>query len=63
MLPDRDDHSTADGAAYTADSMNFRKEMPSHSDWSPTPFYYKHCSEVGPGSFYSKTSYECSSAP
>lgn len=58
-LPDPDAASQADGAAFTADSMHFRKPMPSHSDWRPMEFYFKHCSEIGEEAYFSKTSYEC----
>lgn len=61
LMKDFDEGSTARGEAYTADSMHFRKAMPDHSDWQPTDFYYKHCSEVGEQYYFSKTSYECSS--
>jgi hypothetical protein len=61
ILPDRDDESTAHGSAYTADSMHFRKPMPSHPDWRPAEFYFKECTQIGEKVYYSKTSYECSS--
>lgn len=60
MLADTDESSTAEGAAYTADSMHFRKEMPKRSSNTPLDFYYKHCTEMNEASFYSKTSYDCS---
>ncbi len=56
---DYDDNSKAHGAAYRADAMHTRRPMPSHSDWKPLPFYFKHCTEIGEASFYSKTSYIC----
>ncbi len=55
-----DKNSKAAGAAYRADVMNTRRPMPSHADWRPLDFYYKHCSEIGDESYYSKTSYSCS---
>ena len=60
MLPDPDGASQAEGAAYAADSMHFRKPMPSRPDWKPMDFYYKHCNEIDEKAYYSKTSYECS---
>lgn len=59
MLPDRDAASSADGAAYTADSMHFGKPMPSRPNWKPMEFYYKHCTEADNKSYYSKTDYDC----
>ena len=59
-LEDYDENSTADGAAYITDSFNIRRAMPSRPDWKPMEFYFKHCTEIGEGTFYSKTSYECS---
>lgn len=60
MLPDPDGASQAEGAAYTADAMHFRKSMPSRPDWKPMDFYFKHCNGVDAKSYYSKTSYDCS---
>ena len=51
--------SQAPGAAYTGEAMNYRKKMPSRPNWRPLEFYYKHCSQMGEGSYYSKTAYEC----
>ena len=52
--------STAHGAAYRSDSMHVRRPMKSrNTDWKPIHFYYKHCTEIGEGTFYSKTSYNC----
>ncbi|MGE0762010.1 MAG: hypothetical protein AB7N80_01905 [Bdellovibrionales bacterium] len=59
-LPDQDGASTAEGAAYTADSMHFRKPMPSRPNWKPMEFYFKHCNEIDEKPYYSKTAYECS---
>ena len=58
-IPELDGGNTAPGAAFTADSMNFRKAMPLRQDWKPMEFYYKHCSDIGDEVYYSKTSYEC----
>ena len=60
---DYDEDSKAHGSAYIADAMYPRKEMPSHADWKPIPFFYKHCTEVGPRFYYSKTAYDCSGPP
>jgi hypothetical protein len=62
MLPDTNDISRAPGEAFTASSMTFRKQMPTHereepNDWE---FYFKHCSMNGNESYFSKTSYDCS---
>lgn len=59
-LPESDTASTADGAAFTADSMMYRKGMPQHADAKPLEFYYKTCTKMDGAAFYSKTSYECS---
>ena len=59
-VQDYDQNSKANGAAYSANAMEIREPMPSHSDWKPFPFYYKHCSEMGEKFYYSKTAYECS---
>ncbi|MCB9026591.1 MAG: hypothetical protein H6625_09765 [Bdellovibrionaceae bacterium] len=56
---DYDENNTAIGAAYRVDAMHIRRPMPSHSDWKPMQFYFKHCSEIGEKVYYSKTSYEC----
>jgi hypothetical protein len=58
-MPDFDDGSTADAAAYGADGMYIGKEMPHRPDFKPWEFYYKHCSVNGDEAFYSKTSYDC----
>lgn len=58
-IPELDGGSTAPGAAFTADGMHFRKEMPLHKDWKPLEFYFKHCTEIGEKPYFSKTSYEC----
>lgn len=62
-ITDYDQKSQAHGAAYTANAMEVREEMPGHSDWKAFPFYYKHCNEVGERYYYSKTSYNCTSLP
>lgn len=59
-IPDFDDQNSAPGAAFTADSMHFRKPMPIQPDWKPMEFYVKHCSQIDSRVHYSKTSYECS---
>lgn len=59
VLPDPNDTSPAEGAAFTASSMHFRKPMPDHSTWQPVDFYYKECSAAGEQVYYSKTSYVC----
>ena len=59
FMKDFDGASHAQGEAYTADAMLFRKPMPDHSDSKPMDFYFKHCSEIGDESYFSKTSYEC----
>ncbi|MCB0390290.1 MAG: hypothetical protein KDD58_03315 [Bdellovibrionales bacterium] len=52
--------STAHGAAYRADAINIRRPMQSrNTDWKPYDFFYKHCTEIGEATFYSKTSYFC----
>ena len=58
-LEDYGENSQAHGAAFRADAMTIRRPMPSHADWKPLQFYFKHCTEIGEGSYYSKTSYEC----
>lgn len=60
---DFDEGSQAHGAAYLGDAMYPRTPMPSHADWKPMPFYYKHCTEVGPRFYYSKTAYDCTTIP
>ncbi|MAV92383.1 MAG: hypothetical protein CL676_13270 [Bdellovibrionaceae bacterium] len=60
MIPDGDGNSTAPGAAFTADGMNFRKEMPDRRDFQPWEFYYKHCASTGDDGYLSKTAYSCS---
>lgn len=60
FIPELDGGNQAPGAAYTGDSMHFRKEMPLHKDWRPLEFYYKHCAGIGDLPYYSKTAYECS---
>lgn len=57
-LPESDTYNT--GESTSADNITFRKSMPKHADSKPLDFYYKHCTEMGEASFYSKTSYECS---
>lgn len=59
-LPESDTASEADGAAFAADSMMFRKSMPRHANSQPLDFYYKHCTQMSEAAFYSKSSYECS---
>lgn len=54
-----DENSKAAGAAYLVDAMQVRKAMPLRPNWRRWEFYYKHCSQIGEGVFYSKTSYEC----
>ena len=62
MLPDSNEDSIAEGSAFTASSMHFRKPMPTHSREEPNnwEFYFKHCSMNGNESYFSKTSYDCS---
>jgi|GEM_PF-1539075 hypothetical protein len=61
MLPESDGASQAPGAAFTADGMNFRKEMPDHRNDRSWEFYYKHCSPEDGKFFFSKTdAYSCS---
>jgi hypothetical protein len=58
-LPDSADVDTnADPAAYGADTMTFRKDMPKH-DAKPWEFYYKHCSTNGSSDIYSANAYDC----
>lgn len=62
MIPESDSESTADGEAFTAAAMHFRKRMPARKptveqDWE---FYFKHCAMNGNESYFSKTSYDCS---
>ena len=59
FIPELDLANKAPGAAYTSESMHFRKEMPLHKDWRPVEFYFKSCEEGGDKPYYSKTSYEC----
>lgn len=59
-MDDFDQNNHAHGAAYVVDSMHVRRPMPGHKDWKPLEFYYKHCTELGDASYYSKTSYTCS---
>lgn len=59
MLPETDTENQATGAAFAADSMHFRRPMPSHPNWKPLEFYFKHCTEIGQRAYYSKTSYDC----
>lgn len=58
LMPLGDENSQAEGAAYTAEGMHFRKPMPRRTD-QPVEFYYKHCSENSERSYVSKTSYSC----
>ena len=57
-MPNSDDSSQADGAAFAGD-IAIRKDMPHRPDPKPWDFYYKHCSVNGDEAFYSKTSYDC----
>lgn len=57
---DYDAENSAHGAAYRVDALHIRRPMPSHADWKPVQFYFKHCTEIGERFYYSKTSYECS---
>jgi hypothetical protein len=59
-LEDYDENNKAHGAAFLVDAMHIRRPMPDRGDWTPLQFYYKHCTELGQGSYYSKTSYTCS---
>ena len=59
-LPVSDENSGARWEAFSADSMYTRQPMPDHRDSKPWEFYFKHCSDNGNGSYYSKTSYDCS---
>ncbi|MCB0421846.1 MAG: hypothetical protein KDD61_12675 [Bdellovibrionales bacterium] len=43
---DYDEGSQAHPASYVIDAMHVRRPMPSHSDWRPLEFYYKHCSRI-----------------
>lgn len=56
---DTDEGSRAPAAAYAADGMYFRKEVPDRRDHKPWEFYYKHCSMAGDRGYISKTSYDC----
>jgi hypothetical protein len=56
---DLDENSQADGGAFRVDAMQVRRPMPSHADWKPQEFYYKHCSPSSDVPFYSKTAYSC----
>ena len=58
-MPLGGENSKAHPAAYSGESMYFRKPMPAHSDWEPVDFYFKQCTEVDSKVHYSKTSYEC----
>ncbi|MGE4131313.1 MAG: hypothetical protein AB7F86_06720 [Bdellovibrionales bacterium] len=58
--PESDSESTAPGAAFTADSMHFRKSMPERREPKPWVFYYKDCAMNGDASYFSRTSYDCS---
>lgn len=58
-LEEFDQDNKAHGASFLVDSMHVRKPMPGHKDWRPLQFYYKHCSDIGEESYYSKTSYAC----
>jgi hypothetical protein len=51
--------SNADPAAYAAHHFTFIKEQNDRTPQRPWEFYYKHCSENGNASYYSKTSYDC----
>lgn len=59
-LADYDQESQAAPEAYRSDAMHIRSPMPYRPDWHPWQFYYKHCTELGEDTFYSKTSYGCS---
>lgn len=58
LMPLGDENSQAEGAAYTADGMHFRKPMPYRPD-QQFEFYYKHCHPNSERSYVSKTSYSC----
>lgn len=58
-IPELDSGSRAHGAAFTADAMHFRQPIPDRSGWKPLEFYFKHCTEIGEESYFSKTSYDC----
>lgn len=60
FIPELDGNNSAPGAAFTADGMHFRKEMPLHKDWRPLEFYFKQCAQIDEKPYYSKTAYECS---
>ena len=58
---DFDENSKADSAAYVVDAMHVRRPMPSHADWEPLDFYYKHCTKINEKAHYPKgESFECS---
>ncbi|MDC0980467.1 hypothetical protein OAQ84_01890 [Bdellovibrionales bacterium] len=61
-MRDYDEDSKARGAAYVTDAMHVRRPMPSHSDWKPLEFYYKHCTKSGDDkAHYPKAdTFECS---
>jgi hypothetical protein len=59
-MPDTDDGSHANSAAYAADSMMFRKDMPHRDPSSDWEFYYKHCSMNGQRDIYTRDMYDCS---
>lgn len=50
--------SRAPAAAFGADSFTFRKSQPV-GQTNDFLFYYKHCSENGESTYYSKTAYDC----
>lgn len=58
FMAESDTNSQADGAAFTGDSMLYRKLMPVRN-YQPLEFYYKHCTELGSQTYYSKTAYGC----
>lgn len=63
MLPESDTLSRAPGAAFAGAAMFTRKPMPDRRDIPEYEFYYKHCSMSGEETYFSKTSYDCTSGP
>jgi hypothetical protein len=60
---DYDENTNAHHGAYVIDAMHVRRPMPSHSEWKPIEFYYKHCTTIDSHAHYPKTNtWECSKA-
>lgn len=51
--------SKAPGAAYAGYGMTYGKATPKRNR-ERFDFYFKHCSDIGDGNYYSKTGFECS---